>query len=273
MKLNINYLIIEASRKCNMKCEHCLRGAPQRKTIPNNYVYKMLQLVDYASTLSIGGGEPTLAIETLEYIRQCLIYGNCDIGSFYMVTNGKAINAKELADYFYRMHMICEDNEISGVGFSFDRFHTETFSWAQKEKRDRNYDKLKETLEWECGLGENPSGITVVTKHTDEEYGYRRLKSEGRAKEFGVTDTPIEFFAEDADEDTVHFNDTELYLSCTGNIVAGCDWSYHSIDHKKEIQIAHIDDIHCTDDLIEAIRKYNKTKQVPKPTVLGMSFV
>ncbi len=267
MELSINSLVIEASRKCNMKCQHCLRGAAQRKTISNHHVRKMLELVDYASSLTIGGGEPTLAMDTLEYIRQCVIYGNCDIGNFFMVTNGKSINVAELADYFARMHMICDDNEISGVPFSFDPYHTETFTWAQKEKRDRNYEKLKETLEYEYGLGENSSGKDYVWKHSNEEMSTRNLKSEGRAKEFGYSDTPVYTFEEDEYGDTVSFNETELYLSSTGQIVAGCNWSYHNIDHKKEIQIAHIDDLNCTDDLIAAIREYNKKNEEVLETV------
>ncbi len=258
MELLINDLLIEASRKCNMKCRHCLRGPAQRKTINNYYIYKMLGLIDHVGTLTIGGGEPTLAMDTLEYIRKCLIHGNCDIENFFMVTNGKSINVEELADYFYRMHMICGDNEVSAIGFSFDSFHTETFNWAQKEKRDRNYNKLKEILEWEYGLGQDSSGTTIVYKHSDEEMTTRNLKNEGRAKEFGALDTPVYSFEESEYGDTISFSGTELYLACNGNIVSGCDWSYHSIDHRKEIQIAHIDDIYCTDDLILAIKKYNK---------------
>ena len=37
MELNIDSLIIEVTRKCNMQCEHCLRGAAQRKTIDDNH--------------------------------------------------------------------------------------------------------------------------------------------------------------------------------------------------------------------------------------------
>ena len=120
MELNIADLAIEVTRKCNMKCEHCLRGPSQRKTIDDQYIYKMLQLIDNVGTLTITGGEPTLSMDSLQQIRHCIIYGNRDVSSFYMVTNGKAINLEAMAEWIYDMHNCCSDNEMSSIGFSFD---------------------------------------------------------------------------------------------------------------------------------------------------------
>ena len=88
MSFNVDNLVIEVTRKCNMKCPHCLRGNAQRKIIPNEYIDKMLRLIDNVSTLSITGGEPTLAMDTLNYIKKNIGYGQCDVGNFYMVTIG-----------------------------------------------------------------------------------------------------------------------------------------------------------------------------------------
>jgi hypothetical protein len=52
--------------------------------------------------------------------------------------------------------------------------------------------------------------------------------------------------------------DNELYLTCTGWIIAGCNWSYKNMDYDRTIQIAHINNINCADDLVEAIERYNK---------------
>ncbi len=261
MDLNIDNLVIEVTRKCNMKCEHCLRGAAQRKTISDQYIRKMLQFIDNVSNLSISGGEPTLVMNALDQIRHCTIYGNCNVNSFYMVTNGKSINVAKVAAWAAAMYSACRDNEISGIGFSFDQWHTEYFNWNQLKKQERNYHELKETLNEDYGIGERDCGGDFVQKHSTKSWNYNHLIKEGRAKNCGVRDNSVYFFEEEEWEDTLYFNGTDLYLSSNGNIVAGCDWSYHSTDTRKDIRIAHIDDINCTDDLIAAIREYNKKVQ------------
>ena len=258
MELNIDNLIIEVTRKCNMKCQHCLRGSAQRKVISNHYIHKMMALIDNVGTITISGGEPTLAMDKLHYIRECIIYGDIDVQNFYMVTNGKSIPINDLAEWVYLMELACSDNEISSVGFSFDRFHVQTLNYAQMVKQENNYNRLKDKLEWEYGVTQSGCGGDFITKHSDNSWGYDSLISEGRAKEMGVKSTSIDSFEEDNWNDNIQFTETELYLSCSGYIVAGCNWSYKSVDNKKDIRICHIDDINCREDLIEAIRVYNK---------------
>lgn len=258
MDLNIDSLVIEVTRKCNLKCEHCLRGATQRKTISDQHIYKMMQLIDNVSSLTISGGEPTLAMAALDQIRNCTTYGTCDINSFYMVTNGKAINVAGVAAWAAAMEEACSDNEISGIGFSFDQWHTQYLNWSQLKKQERNYYELKETLNEDYGIGECESGGDFVRKHSTKSWSYSSLISEGRAKNSGSRDNIMYSFEEEEYGDRLSFSEKSLYLSSNGNIVAGSNWSYHSIDTKKDIRIAHIDDINCTDDLVAAIREYNK---------------
>jgi len=260
MELNIQNAVIEVTRKCNMKCEHCLRGAAQRKTISDQHIYKFLQLIDDIGSLTITGGEPTLAMDSLEQIRQCIIYGNCSVSDFYMVTNGKAINVDRLAEWAYNMKNCCSFDELSGVAFSFDMFHTQTLEWKQAEKQQRNFERLQEKMEMEYGIYDEGCG-EFVRKHSDNSWSYDSLISEGRAKDFGSRNNTKYTFEIDEYDDTIHFSETELYLSSNGYIVAGCNWSYESIDNNEEIRIGHIDDINSTDDLIEAIKAFNRKQE------------
>jgi len=260
MNINIDNLAIEVTRKCNMSCEHCLRGASQRKVIDNNHIYKLLQLIDNVSTLTITGGEPTLNMEGLEQIRYCITYENSDIQNFYMVTNGKAINVDKLAEWSYNMLSCCSDNEISRIGFSFDSFHTNNLNYRQLEKQKRNFHNLQEKLQYEYGIYETPCGGDFVCKHSNDSLGYHNLLKQGRAKDFGSRESKkevfeIEFY--DEEKDSIHCNENILYLTCSGYIIAGCDWSYNSMDNRKDLQICHIDNINCSDELVEAIKKYN----------------
>ena len=118
MELNIDNLVIEATRKCNMNCSHCLRGAAQRKCADNKHIHRLMQIIDHISTLTITGGEPTLNMDALEYIRTEIIYGNANVGSFFMVTNGKSINVDKLAQWAFNMYSCCDDNERSNELFS-----------------------------------------------------------------------------------------------------------------------------------------------------------
>ena len=104
-------------------------------------------------------------------------------------------------------------------------------------------------------------GGDFIQKHSDNSWGYHNLIKSGRAKDFGSKDNTKKLFEIDnfGNEETIHINDITLYLTCSGYLVAGCDWSYNSMDNNKDIRITHIDEIRSTDDLIKAIKKYNIT--------------
>ena len=262
MDLNIADLGIEVTRKCNMNCSHCLRGATQRKTISDHHIYKMLQLIDNVSTLTITGGEPTLAMDSLHQIRNCIIYGNANVENFYMVTNGKSINVDEVAEWAYHMHTCCGSDEMSHVAFSFDPYHTDTLNCKQMSKQQRNFENLKEKMEFEYGLCDDGCG-DFITKHTTKERGYYPLITQGRSKDSGNYNNNMETFEDNGyeeDQDNVYFSESVLYLTCTGYIIAGCNWSYQEMDNNKKIQIGHIDDINCSDQLFEAIQAYNRKR-------------
>lgn len=261
MELNVYNLVIEATRKCNMRCEHCCRGPAQRKTANHQHIYKLLQMINQVSTLTITGGEPTLAMEILEHISNCAKYGSCDVGSFFMVTNGKSINVDNVAEWVYGMRAACSDNEVSMIGFSFDQWHKDTFTNQQLSKQRRNFYNLREKLEWDYGINEADCGGDFVVEHSNDKWGYESILQEGRGKDWGMKSTTMEDFDfEDYDGtiDTLSITEGALYLTCSGWIIAGCDWSYQTMDNDKRVQIAHIDNITCRDDLIEAIKAYQE---------------
>jgi hypothetical protein len=200
-------------------------------------------------------------MDSLEHVARCIRYNDVTVGGFYMVTNGKAINIERVAQWAADMHEVCDNNECSGIGFSFDTFHKSSFNWEQSQKQERNYVRLSEKIQDEYGIEHACSG-RFVTKHTDNSFGYDSLLSEGRAADFGVRKNLQELFSEDTYGKNVSFNDCALYLSSNGRIVAGCNWSYHRIDNDKKIYIAHIDEISCKEDLIAAIRAYNEKNEV-----------
>lgn len=203
--MDLNDAVIEITRKCNMVCDHCLRGDAQNCNIKHEYIDQLFSKVDYISSLSITGGEPTLNVDAIDYIVESAQRHNVDIGNFYIVTNGESIPDAFLMALI-KLHCYCSDNEISGVKVSGDDFHDEA-----TEK-----DKL--------------SAFSFVEFEKDKSSQY--LVNEGYAYDNGLgsTERNIEEFY--VDDDTV---DGTVYLNCKGNIIAGCDWSYDSQDEQDKI--------------------------------------
>ncbi len=176
-----------------------------------------------------------------------------------MVNNGKSINVERKARWVNQMYRVCDSNEISMVGFPFDPWHVDSFNWKQSEKQERNYNNLKEMMAFEYGIDDNDGGSPLIAKHSDDSWKHRELISEGRGKTSGLGTRELEakVFEEEKYNDRISFNETSLYLSSNGWLVAGSNWSYHSIDNNKDIRIAHIDDLNTKEDLINALRAYN----------------
>lgn len=95
-KISINYLYIEVTRKCTMKCAHCLRGDSQNISIEIKHIdelfnNKNLQITNI-SNLIITGGEPTLnSIAILQIIKH-IISKSIKIENFHIPTNGSIYN-------------------------------------------------------------------------------------------------------------------------------------------------------------------------------------
>lgn len=59
MEIYVNYLAIEVTRRCNMKCEHCLRGDAQNLDISTAVLSGIAKHIHPASVI-FTGGEPSL---------------------------------------------------------------------------------------------------------------------------------------------------------------------------------------------------------------------
>ena len=72
MSITISNLVIEVTRKCNMFCDHCLRGDLQNIDLKKEYVDSLLNQVDQINNVTFSGGEPSLNIPIIEYfLEQC----------------------------------------------------------------------------------------------------------------------------------------------------------------------------------------------------------
>lgn len=68
MKYVFNGLTIELTRRCNMSCEHCLRGDAQNVTISEEIIDKIFEDTENCLQLYVAGGEPLLEPDRLRYL-------------------------------------------------------------------------------------------------------------------------------------------------------------------------------------------------------------
>jgi MoaA/NifB/PqqE/SkfB family radical SAM enzyme len=66
MEVYISQLIVEVTRRCNMMCDHCLRGDEQSIDMSDDVIKAVLSGVSSIGSLVFTGGEPTLAVDVIE---------------------------------------------------------------------------------------------------------------------------------------------------------------------------------------------------------------
>lgn len=95
IKVRLNKLIIEMTRRCNAQCMHCMRGDAQDKdisieTINNIFKNDDHEIVDI-DNLFLTGGEVFLS-QTLEYLLNYLTENNIKVNHLGICINGLVYN-------------------------------------------------------------------------------------------------------------------------------------------------------------------------------------
>ena len=166
-----NSVFIEVTRRCNMCCAHCLRGDAESIDIQEKYIDAFLDSFEkgaYISSLTFTGGEISLNIPAIRYTLKAVKERGIAVGSFYMVTNGKAVDKMaDLAMASLEWWNYCDDKDdySCGLCISSDDFHEaipyESKSMPVEEKLD---------LARECGLqvtADVKEGINQMCNYSD----------------------------------------------------------------------------------------------------------
>lgn len=129
MKLTIDYIAIEVTRRCNLRCAHCLRGNAQNIDISTKTLDTLVEQVDEIYKIFFTGGEPTLNVAAMQYTLDACKKKNVLLHAVEVITNG-VLHSAELVDVLkqYKMYIdFC--SEVSGVGpplklsVSKDKYH------------------------------------------------------------------------------------------------------------------------------------------------------
>ena len=262
MKFILNDLAIETTRRCNMKCEHCMRGLSQNIDITPALIDMIFDNAEIASInhICFSGGEPTLNPNIIIYTINKIINENLDVAEIAMVTNGQIFN-KDLADAFNRfndyrnqktkeqlkMHYSKLDEEILDgliqantnnhvrITFSNDRFHYP----IRQEVKD-SYKKM-------C------KGARITEYAVDDKDIYKTGFA-NTGKNFDYKLDQINYF-KDGD---FYFVIGNIYITATGYMTSEGMGEYNDMDR---LNMGHISDT----TLQEALSKYgNPVFNTPK---------
>lgn len=240
MEVVVGDLIIEVTRRCNIRCAHCLRGDSINLDIDMGYVSRLFDKVDRIYCLSLTGGEPSLVPHIISEIFSLAAQKGVSIGTFYIVTN-----AKDISDEFIRVlldaYMYCDGDGDTGncVDISCDIQHQDAMGYIPEENIRRLMalrfvSKRNEDHDYNGSPGTIWEGRAVKSSYTGRLPEVRKVYYE---LEYG------ELMIE------------QLYLNCLGNILSDCDLSYEHQDNNPDIVICNV---MRKFSLLNSIKRHNR---------------
>lgn len=217
-ELYIDNLVIEVTRKCNMCCDHCLRGEAQDDELNMLAVYELFSQIDHVYSITLTGGEPSLAVNEMRWIREAAYAHNVEIENFYIATNGKDV-PDEFVQEIVRWYGQCTSNEITQVKVSNDNYH---------EYGTEYNDMLK---------------LLKIVTFEEYEYFDEYLVAQGNAIDYTRASRILEpeVFDVDENDDCINVIEGTLYMNVHGDIIGGCDWSYEEQENQKIGNVLGID--------------------------------
>lgn len=128
-KISYVYLAVEITRRCNLKCIHCMRGDAQDISMSCETIDNILRNTEVIYDLLFTGGEPTLNIDGMRYFLHSAKKYNVQIHGLNIVTNGVVMceEIKELIhDYSEYISRFSKENNKKfniKISISADKYH------------------------------------------------------------------------------------------------------------------------------------------------------
>lgn len=209
MILNLQHLLLEVTRKCNMVCRHCMRGDAEELSLDDAVINRIFQDTRHIGHLCLTGGEPSLVPHIIKKILYEARRWGCLIDSFFCATNAKVFS-QQFADALTDLYGYCKNREHCTLTVTTDQFHDAADSKALESYRKLPY--YKPVYEH----GQIPS--------------YSILE-EGRAREnkIGQSEIPIKSYIYETDFHgfSLDCGDT-VYINAKGGVLLNADLSYKS---------------------------------------------
>lgn len=130
----VENLHLQVTRNCTLECEHCMRGDRERVNMNPVILDEIFKDVKKVGMLLLTGGEPLIAIQTLEHLVYLLKTKQVRVNKITLVTNGTI-----LSDRVLRVLHELQDNSYLILRMSTNIFHNLELHKKNLESiRDKN---------------------------------------------------------------------------------------------------------------------------------------
>ena len=207
-------IYIELTRNCNLRCAHCLLGEPQDVTITPEIIDSFLSQTSSISVLTIGGGEPLLEVDMLQYLLDALVKYSIPVLKIGFVTNGTICSDRVMQ--IINNHLQHNLKSLFKIEVSADIFH-------DRERSERCVEFYRSLAGKRC----------VIELHR----GFEALRHSGRAAgkksvcgvpTLSISDAAIRPHRLNVTADKVIH--CSMTLAANGNLVYGNDISFETAD-------------------------------------------
>lgn len=181
---SLTSLVIEITRDCNFKCNHCLRGEEEKNKNFDKKLFRKFLIdnnIKKISDLTLSGGEPTLNLNAMKDILELLKHYQVELDNFFIATNG------------------------SKLDFEFLEIVSDFYNYSNKETRSNSYVKISNSSWHKEERAKNNIKLNDITNVTNPEDLYTFISDniiDKYSKQFinEVTDNLIEEQYEYLDE-------------------------------------------------------------------------
>jgi hypothetical protein len=210
MKIFAEQLIIEVGRLCNLKCEHCLRGDAEDKTVDIPTVKKFLKEFSRIETLTFTGGEPTLYENEIIKIIDFIMKQEIPVGNFYIASNGLIKCPKLMLKLVeFNAYTYSDDSEVlSQCQLSNDEFHDQVPEENKRFFKGFSFYSERDYQDWSSYW---------INEGRAQENGLGRGRDLNKQQSFSIN----YYEDEEYSVETVYFN-------AEGYLLPDCDYSYQS---------------------------------------------
>lgn len=145
-KLYIQNLAPIITERCNLKCAHCMRGTSTSKDMKDEVIEQLGQIHSIGN-LTICGGEPTLALPTLEKLLTFIVDNRIGLDALTMTINGTNYSEELLRLLAYIDEYIPKRKyDVNAlIGISRDPFHLKEI--IERGKREEYIENLTKYIE------------------------------------------------------------------------------------------------------------------------------
>lgn len=208
-------LVIELTRRCNMACQHCLRGCAQAIDINKDFIRKSISSFDRINTLTLTGGEPSLVPRLISYTIEYLIEHGIELGAFYVVTNGKTYSPS-MVRTLRRAYQYADEKDMCCLTVSVDPYHDDNFDVLRRYENEIFYhpDKILPKID---------NYLINEGRAYENGIGVRNLKPRCSIESESICD-----YVNLEGDEVLGVGDGLMYITALGDVLLECDLSYEN---------------------------------------------